>query len=412
MVQTIAIIGAGASGLFAAITAARMGAKVTVYEKQNKVGKKILASGNGKCNFTNLTLSKDDFRCSHPSFVATALQIFNQKDTLEFFTSLGVAYKNRNDYVYPVTNQSSTIQEILLATCLQYQVQIELEHELIKLEFDQSKNQFKLHIQDVSNLVEGLYFDKVILANGSKASDKLGGNESGYRIAKSMGHKIVPIVPALVQLKSSYRDCKSIAGVRCDGTVKLFVNQQLKSTQTGELQFTDYGISGIPVFQLSRIAAYALKDRCSCSCSLDLLPTHSADEIYRIIQLKYATFRPCSYHELFSGIIHAKLLTSILKRLNIHSNTKVVSLQDEVLQNIISTIKEFTMEIVDTNGFSNAQICAGGVDISQISDTMESKIRKGLYFAGELMDVDGICGGYNLQWAWTSGYLAGLNAAK
>ena len=265
--------------------------------------------------------------------------------------------------------------------------------------------------------------DKVILCAGSKAAPQTGSDGSGYALAKELGHSLVPVLPALVQLKCGGKFFKNLAGVRANGKVSLCVKEtgnNASSRQmtclaedTGELQLTAYGISGIPVFQVSRYAARALYEKKEVFAYLDFMPEMSKEEFYSFLENR-AKMRPeKTAEEFFTGLFHKKLADLWIKFAKIPKTKQAGEFTEQELRHLTWLIKEFKVAVTGTNSFDQAQICCGGVDTREVDEaTLESKIVPGLYFAGELLDVDGICGGYNLTWAWSSGYVAGREAAS
>ena len=404
--RRIVIVGGGASGLIAAIAAAREGAFVTLIEQKDRVGKKILSTGNGRCNITNEFMDISCFRGEDISVVTEVLNQFGYEDTIRFFEELGVMMKNRQGYIYPISDQASTILDVL---------RMEVECLGIKVVLGES-------VQNISPLKKGFQIqtsqnvyrsDAVILATGGKASPVLGSDGSGYGLAKAFGHSISPVVPALVQLKGKGSYFKQIAGVRTNATVRLYVNKEHIAEDTGELQLTNYGISGIPVFQVSRFAAKAIHKKQNVVAEIDFLPTMIDEELFTYLEMRKKMHGDKNIEDFLVGMFHKKLITMFLKeaRIPLHLLAKELSLKQ--WKQLITLWKAFSIEIEEANGFEQAQICAGGIRTSEIhSKTMESLYQDGLYLVGELLDVDGICGGYNLQWAWSTGYLAGTYAAK
>ena len=389
--RQVVIIGAGASGMTAAIMAARNGAAVTVLEQNEKPGKKICATGNGKCNFSNLAMPEDAYRGRHPEFVKDAFEQFSVKDTVEFFKELGIFPLDRNGYLYPRSNQAQSVVDVLCMEASHLGVKIKTNEQVTAIEPARNGNNFQI-------LTKGWHYeaDALILANGSKASSISGSDGSGYELAKKMGHRIIPVYPALTALKCKGPAFKTWAGVRTEGKVSLFINGKFHKSERGELQLTEYGISGIPVFQISTYAIRAVHEGEKAELRVDFLPELTEEETRELL---HARKKACPYKnekELLVGLFPEKL-------------SKVLTSQ----KHLLSAIKEFPLEVQDGMSFSQAQVCSGGVDTSQVNThTMESKLCRNLYFAGELLDIDGTCGGYNLQWAWSSGAAAGIHAAK
>lgn len=399
------IIGGGASGLTAAISAARRGARVTVLEHMPRVGKKILSTGNGKCNMTNLFLDASCYRCSCPEFPMEVIRRFPPEETIRFFRQLGILTTDRNGYVYPASGQAQTVLDALREEAEMLGVTVVLDCHVRTL---RKKGQ-RFHADTDHGNFSG---DFLILAAGSMAAPSTGSDGSGYELSRVFGHRILTPLPALVQLCCQGGFFRSVAGVRTEASVSLYSGGQLLASDRGELQLTDYGISGIPVFQVSRYASQALHRRKQVTAVLDFLPSMDHHELFELLreQKKYLSGRQAGTY--LNGIFHKKLAALFLKEAGIRPETPVEQLAKQELAALCRIIKEFSVPVVKTNSFAQAQVCAGGVDTSEVDpETMESRLTEGLYFAGEILDVDGICGGYNLQWAWSSGYLAGKQAA-
>lgn len=406
MENNIIVIGGGASGMTAAIAAARAGARVTILEHKDRVGKKILSTGNGRCNLTNLDQNLKYYRGSCPEFVLEALRQFSVQSTLKFFGELGIYTKNRNGYLYPHSDQASAVLDVL---------RMELERLSVKAECD-------IRVQKIRPSKEGFTVEtdkgvrkcgRLILAAGSKAAPKTGSDGSGYELAKALGHKIIPPVPALVQLKAEGDFFKSLAGIRTDAKVTLRFDGRPMMADTGELQLTAYGISGIPVFQVSRYAARALLSGRKVEAVIDFLPGFDKESWTPFLKQRILKNGHKDMGSFFVGLFHKKLTPVLLKAAGIGMNRRAESLNEREWELLSETIHGFRVKITGTNPFDSAQVCAGGVDTEEIEElSMESKKVPGLYFAGEIVDIDGACGGYNLQWAWSSGFVAGTYAAK
>jgi len=398
----VIIIGAGASGLMAAIAAGRNGSSVLVIEHKDKAGKKILATGNGKCNYTNLLQEDQCYRSDDSLFPQKVLKLFNTDKTIEFFKELGIYPKERNGYLYPNSEQSTSVVQVLLMECRRLGVTFNYNEKIIRF----TKPNFTL-ITD-----HGTYYGKkLILATGGCASSKLGSDGSGYDYAKFFGHSIIKPLPALVQLKSSDKFRKTISGVRIVGNIKAFGNDKAIAEEIGEVVFTDYGISGIPIMQISRFVAKALDKKNNVKLKIDFLSDKTKNEVLDILKYRITYGKGKSVEEMMVGLFNNKLSYVMILKSNIDPAMICDKLEHKDLEKLVDNIKQFTMAIIDTNSFDNAQVTAGGVSTTEINEnTLESKITKGLYLSGELVDVDGTCGGYNLQWAWSSGYVAGTSA--
>ena len=407
------IIGGGASGLMAAITAAENGSSVTILEHMPRVGKKILSTGNGKCNLTNLNMTDACFRCSEEGFPMQVIDRFSVDDTLRFFRRIGVLTTDRNGYVYPYSGQAQTVLDALRDRADSLGVRIVCECKI--LDIKKTKDERFLIKTDKGNQTG----DFVVLAAGSMAAASTGSDGSGYELAKLLGHKVKKPLPALVQLKCRGDFFKAISGVRTEARVSLYMVGrhgdigEFLAEDTGELQLTDYGISGIPVFQVSRYAADALNRNKQVVALIDYLPSYDARELFALLKEQRKNLSDRTAEMFLNGLFHKKLASLFLKAVSIRPETRAGKISDRSLEELCEVIKESVYEVTATNPYEKAQICMGGVDTREINpETMESKWISGLYFAGEILDVDGICGGYNLQWAWSSGYVAGISAAK
>lgn len=402
--KQVIIIGGGASGLLAAITATRAGAKVIILEHMNKPGKKILATGNGKCNLTNLNQDKSNYRSNNPSFAGSALQQFSVPVTLRFFTALGIYTKNKNNHIYPHSEQAASVLEVLLAECEHLKIVIKGQ--------EQIKSVKKIDRLFLVKTDTWTYkSDSLIIATGSKAAPAFGSDGSGYHLSALLGHTIIPPLQALVPLKPKEPCYTKLSGIRADVKLSLYINETLHSAEEGELQISTFGISGIPTFQLSRFAVKALKNKKRVVITIDFAKdfTEAALAAYIRTRIEHTPYKRMS--QLFIGFINPKLSEVILNETGISPKKGVQDLEMEEILAIVKLLKSFPATIIDCHTFEQAQVCQGGVDTAEINaHTMESKLVPGLYFSGEVIDIDGACGGYNLQWAWSSGYVAGKNA--
>lgn len=387
----IIVIGAGPAGLMAAIYASAKG-RVLLIEHNDKLGRKILSTGNGKCNLTNMNMNKVFYRSSgkNADDYYRVIQQWGPNDLRAFFMSLGVLTIERDGYVYPASEQAQTIVNAFCNKIQNLPIEARTSESVQKIQ--KNNKGFKV-ITDKST-----YFaDKVILTTGGKAAAKLGSDGSGYDIAKGLGHSIIKPIPALVALKCKEPFLKKLSGVRKKADVSLLVGEDVIAKDYGEVQFTDYGLSGIVIFQLSRIAKRCLDDGFKPYILIDLMPEYSSNDIKELLIKSRQSNPNYDIKTILSGWFNTKIAEYLA---TLESDEK-----------IISTIKAFRFNPYDTNDFDSAQVTAGGVDISEIDfATMESKLCTGLYFAGEIVDVDGICGGYNLTWAFASGRLAGICA--
>ena len=386
----VIVVGGGAAGLIAAITAAQNGAVVTVLEQNENPGRKICVTGNGRCNLTNKDMRPECFRGQHPEFAAGILKQFPLEETLAFFENLGVAFTDRKGWIYPRSNQAKCIPELLLLKARSLKVKIKTRETVKAVVYEEGR--WKAETSGWT--YEG---DKVILANGSKASQVPGADGSGYEIAAALGHRIVKPLPALTGLRCRGNVFSAWAGVRTDAKVTLLLDGKVFAEESGEVQLTDYGISGIPVFQLSRHAIRALEEGRKVSVMVNFLPEYTKESLREQLEKRRTLCPYQSEAELLLGLLPDKLIKMFRKQ----------------KADLCQTITEYMLEVKGSSGFEQAQICSGGVDTTQIHpETLESMLNPGLFFAGELLDIDGPCGGYNLQWAWSSGAVAGYHSAK
>jgi predicted Rossmann fold flavoprotein len=396
----IAIIGAGASGLVAAIVAARKGAKVRVYEKNNKIGKKILATGNGRCNVTNQNIKTSNYHGINPSFVNPSLNRLNTSTCKAFFSEIGIELvEGQKGRLYPRSMQSSSVVELLVYECKHLGVEFFLDAKVEKI--TKKDDKFCLHVDG-----RELYVDKTLIATGGLAMPTLGSCDSGYEFAKSFGHTIVSTHASLVQLICK-EDLKSIAGVKVEGSIEVFEDGQRKTFANGDILFTNYGISGSAVLDISRVVSHSLLYERDLHVKIDLLPEYSKEQLKNLLKkrLKYSNGKSIALW--LDGFINSKLARFIEKSLHVKCAD---NLNNKELTKLIYALKNMTLHVKDTKGFKTAEVTAGGVCTDEInSQTMESKLQSGLYFSGEVIDIDADCGGYNLHWAWASGISAGHN---
>jgi predicted Rossmann fold flavoprotein len=433
----VIIVGAGASGLMAAIAASRQGSTVLVIERKDKAGKKILATGNGKCNFSNIVQKPECYRSNDSAFAMKVLSCFDVQQTLEFFEELGIYPKNRDGYLYPNSEQASSVVSVLLMECHQLKVNFEYNSTVVDIKkpyytviaetvlLDQEekkpqnyKNKGNKKSEADSKfthktVMKTYHGKKLIVTTGGCASPQLGSDGSGYALAKQFGHTIIKPLPALVQLKSPEKYCKTVSGVRTNAKVTALQGQKQLTMEEGEILFTDYGISGIPILQLSRYVAKELDKGEPVHLLLDFIPELTKESLETLLIRRVKHNQDKNIEEMLVGLLHHKLAYVILLESKIDYGKKSNQLTRQEIERLVRLIKELKMKISDTNSFENAQVSAGGINTKEIdASSMESKLSKNLYFAGEIIDVDGTCGGYNLQWAWSSGYIAGTAAGK
>ena len=402
----VLVIGGGAAGMMAAIVARRNGAEVVVLERNNRVGKKILATGNGRCNYTNVNLNINNYHGENPKFAYGPLSKFNVENTMDFFEQLGITPAiEDNGKVFPLSFQSSSVLDVL---------RFEMEDLGIEVLSDAFVSDIKKTHEFTVTLSNGkkIYGDKVIIATGGKAAPNTGSDGSGYTLAEKLGHTIVDVFPGLVQLKLDGDIFKQVDGVKVLGKAKIYNNGELIKEDIGDILFTNYGISGPPILQLSRTALEYLNRGENIELGISLIHTKTQEEIYDYLKYRFG-FMPRKTIEIgLIGFINKRLILPILKILNIDKDKQVAHLNNEEIRQMAEILTDWRFNIIGSKSFKDAQVTAGGVNTSEVNpSTMESKIVKGLYFVGELLDIDGDCGGFNLQWAWSSGYIAGKYAS-
>lgn len=426
--KRIGVIGGGAAGILAAIYAARAGAAVTILEKRDSLGKKIMVTGNGKCNLSNLSFcSTRDYNCSDKEKLASVFEQFGVQDTLDFFHGIGLMTSDKDGYVYPRSGQAQTVVTVLLneLKCLNVKLcpgsQVKRIYCLNKngkqlwqgpdKREDPAEGKQKAPFIVVTTEKE-YYFDSLILACGSAAGTRKKEGLGGYWYAQMLGHQITDLVPALVQLRCVGHDFLKIAGIRQEAKAVLSCEDGRSYEESGEIQITDYGLSGIPIFQFSRFAAEEIRRGHKPVITLDFYPEITPDDWKEFCSRRFESFLGRSIMECFCGLIHNKLAILLLEENGLDPQ-KTMTWEDlDPVINAMMQLKCFISTVADTNPLENAQVCAGGVLLDEVSPRLESLHAPGLFFAGEMLDVDGRCGGYNLQWAFSSGALAGMSASQ
>lgn len=394
--RRVLVVGGGASGLMAAIAAARAGAQVTVLEQNERPAKKLCATGNGRCNLTNSDQNPQAYRGTHPEFCKSALAQLDVAATLRLFAELGIETVNKNGYIYPRCEQAQAVAEVLCMEAAARKVKIKNNEKVVSLAKKEEAPCWQVTTQTWTYEAEA-----VILAGGSRASGIAGADGSCYDLAAALGHRLVTPLPALTGLKCKGSFFGKWVGVRTHGRVTAYIEDKPQETQVGELQLTEYGVSGIPVFQVSRAVIRALAEGKKAALCLDFLPEYGRKEAEELLDVRRERCPYKTDRQLLVGLFPDKLI-AVLCDLAKKRGTALAHV-----------CKNLHMEVTGGLPFARAQVCSGGVDTAQVNpDTMESRLHRGLYFAGELLDIDGMCGGYNLQWAWSSGACAGRHAAE
>lgn len=411
MGRKVAVVGGGAAGMMAAVQAAYAGARVTVYERNDRVGKKILSTGNGKCNFSNEDMRATCYYGSGAGYVDGFYKQFGVAETKTFFRELGMRIKDRNGYLYPASEQAATVLDVLRYEMERLGIEICAGCRVTGIDGPGNPG-CRLTLETETAAYKKRTYDAVILACGGRAAPKTGSDGTGLAMAMRLGHRIVPTVPALTALRCGETFWKQVAGVRCEARLMLYIDGNGVSSVQGELQLTDYGISGIPVFQFSRIAAYALQEGRTVTVKIDLMPDPGAADTQEAFWAqRWERQKGQSMEQFVTGTVNKKVGLLLLKLAGIRETETVCEIEGARRRKLEQLFHAFEVTVKGTNSFEQAQVCAGGVDFAEVTDRLESVRRPGLFFAGEMLDIDGICGGYNLQWAWSSGAVAGRAAA-
>ncbi len=399
--MVIGIIGAGASGMVAALAAAENPqARVVLMERQARVGRKLSATGNGRCNLTNLHAGQRGYHGEDAAFADTAIGLFGPEKTLGWFAELGLfTVAEENGRVYPYSDQANSVVDVL-------RFGLEKPNITVKLGFEVEKVKSVSGGFLVESAQEQLRCDRLIVACGGLAGTKLGGGMSGYRILRSLGHSCSKLRPALVQLRASWSGCAGLKGVRANCEARILRDGKKFAHSRGEIQFTEYGISGPVIFEVSRDVC---REKGEWLCRLDLLPDVPEEKLKEALARRRATQLPCA--ELLTGILHNRLGRVVVQNCQIPAYVPIAQLEDRELEQVAHAVKALDIALTEPMGMDSAQVTAGGILTEEFCrETMESRLVPGLYACGEVLDIDGDCGGYNLQWAWSSGRLAGLHA--
>lgn len=423
------VIGAGAAGLTAAITAARNGRKVLVLEQGDRAGRKIAASGNGKCNFTNEVINIAKYRTDDPAALECILCGDAYKRACSFLESVNLDIRTRNGYAYPASEQAASVVKALLLEAVTTGVEIQYGVRVteasgngkgfvvngeIATASEKGDSRNVVHMNSGSDIKSSVVFTakskSLLIACGGKSCPKLGGSETGYAIARGFGHTVSEPRPALVKLNCAEKFCRTLSGVRCEARVSTLINGWDSAAEEGEIIFTDKGISGIPVMILSGNVSEALSEGRKVELSVDLMKNRTVNEVVRLLEKKFGTFTGRTNEEVLNGMLNSKLNYVLLKNSDIDPEAVNNGLGEAMCRKLAVSIKDLRLSVTSTAGFDDAQVTSGGVLLHEISAyTMQSSRVPGLFFAGEVINVDGICGGYNLTFAWLSGEIAGKN---
>lgn len=397
------IIGGGASGMVAAISSKRAKLDTLIIESKDILGKKIYSTGNGRCNYTNENQDVSNYYCKEKSFVTNALNKFSEKDTINFFRDLGVEPISNDGYIYPRSYQAKSLVNALTDEIKHLGIDVLLNTKIKEVE--KINEGFRI-VTENNDVVET---KNIIVATGLKGSAFAKEECLVEKICNKFSVKYNEILPALVKLKVDNEHWKSLAGVRAKGKASILVNGVVESSEYGEIQFTEDSISGIPIFQLSSIASKAIRKNKKVEIIVNFLYDIETEKQnigdYLNSQKTKVGYKKAK--NFLSGLLNDKIAVFLLRQTRILENIKAKEIEDEKFNALVQNIRSFKVKIVKPYDYLSAQTCTGGVDVEELDENMQCKKLRGLFFIGEAIDVDGKCGGYNLQWAWTSGYIAG-----
>lgn len=398
----VIVIGAGASGLATAIMLSRNNNEVIILERNNICGKKLLITGSGRCNYFNSDFTTSHFNSNNKALLENIINDKSKVEVLDFFNSIGIIPSIKEGYYYPYSNQASSIKNALEQEAINSNVKI-IYNTYVK-DIIKNNNKFTIITDNKTYNCE-----KVVVATGSKAYKKTGSEGNLYEVLKKLGHNIIKPLPALVQLKSNEKYLKEWKNIRTRATLKLYENNNFIKEEKGEVQLTDYGISGICTMNLSSIAARSLDQGKKIDIEINFYnEINNIDKFIEFMNHRDKLLKNRTISELLEGIMNYKLANLLIKLSNININSKWKNLINEEKISLAKNIISHKLNIIGSNSFDNSQTCSGGVSLLDVNlDTMESKIVDGLYLIGEILDVDGECGGYNLGFCFITGIKAG-----
>ncbi len=415
--KNIVILGGGASGFMAGIQAATMLQKqiqneevrIQILERCDKVGRKILATGNGRCNLTNSNMSLEHFYSGNPVLVASVIEQFTLDDTLDFFAELGLWTTEENGKIYPYSLQASTVLDLLRQRAADLGIIEVCSFEVAGIQ--RMPQGFLLK----NKQGESVGADILIMAAGGCASPSLGSNGTGHRLMASLGHQVTDLFPAITQIRTETDIVKSIQGIKVNGILTLKEGATVLGTEEGEILFTEYGLSGPPAFQLARIVGEAVrgKKKREIFAYIDFMPEHGTSTVMKMLETRAVAYKGKTLEQFMLGLFNKRIGQVMIKTINKKLTDKVEEIQYKEWAALARAVKNMRFHCIGTQSFQNAQVTAGGVSAYEFDEeTLASKKVPGLYACGEVLDVDGACGGYNLQWAWSSGFVAGRSAAN
>ena len=385
----------------AALTAVRLGHEVTLYERQARVGRKLMATGNGRCNLTNTGAGPSNYHGEAPDFVRPALEAFPSEAALDVFRGLGLlAREEWGGRVYPLSNSANSVVDVLRQALDAAGVELIAGDRVRELRRAGSGYSVTTESGDKRS------FDAVVVACGGLAGEKLGGGRDGYELLKALGHTRTALRPALVQITTEPMYPRSLKGIKADCALRVLSRGGLLASSCGELLFTETGVSGPAAFDVSRAVSEA--GDAKMELEIDFLRDYTAAEVLAHLQNRVKTAPELPASELLTGSVHNRLGRMLIKYADVEAAAPLSALSERELRTVAAACKRFELPVRGTEGFANAQVTAGGIRTSEFDPrTLESRLCPRLFACGEVLDIDGDCGGYNLQWAWSSGVLAG-----
>jgi len=406
----IAIIGAGAAGLIAAITAKRTNKNIQIdlFDNNNGIGKKILASGNGRCNISNINCQVENYIGENPSFVSNSLKQFDFKAFEKFCKSIGLLLDIKDDgKVYPLSNEAKSVVTLLNSAIKSLDINLILETKVCDIEKQEDKFILKSEDKEFKN------YDKILISSGLAAAPQLRATEDGMNIAIKLGHTFNLTYPSLVGLHTDFEQNSKIQGVKKEANVTLYIDGQKDNEIKGDILFTKYGVSGFAILDISQYAVYPLSLYQDVQIAINLFPNMNRNEILGMCESLFKSLPNENVSELLTGLVSNKLVPILLDICKINKESKAKDVNAKQIRSLVNTLTNWRMKITDTQGFKHSEASGGGIRTDEVdSKTLESKKCKGMYLAGEVLDIVGNRGGYNLQFAWASGYLAGVNLVK
>lgn len=403
----VGVLGGGASGMAAAVAASRNDADVTILERLDRVGKKLLATGNGRCNYTNESIDINRYYSSNRDMLEECLNNITGKSTIGFFRELGIEpFFDETGKVFPYSLQASSILEVLREEYLRYGTKEICGQRILTI--TPTQQSFLVHTD-----VDTFEFDRIIVALGGKAYDKLGSDGSGFNLMAGLGYDLSDIYPALVKLKSDFVHLRSLKGMKINASVTLYANDDPIAKDFGEVLFANYGVSGPPVLQLSGIAVSELNEGKNVKILMDLFPDISSNDMFEMLSARFISLKHKALKDTFVGLINKRIIIPLLKEAGVDDFLqKPTRLNRRQIYAIIKVLKGLEVRITGFHSWADAQVTAGGVLLTGINPhTMESYHHKNLFLAGEILDVYGDCGGFNLHWAWNTGIKAGYHSS-